>query len=311
MDNKEFSMKNLVKVLGLIVIAAVIGFTMAGCQEEEEGPDTTAPVLSAGTVNRTSDTAAKIGFKTDEAGTAYYRVVEKDATAPTNTTVKTGTSLGAVSGTVSGKDVTLTAGAKDIYVVVEDAAGNISAPLKIAAAAYDPNSGGGEVSGVVFIEADEIDFTKDDGERADFPTSSITTAGQMPKYLLLSVGDNSGWGIGGINVAFNSSDGWKETDITTEDWTDLDNEAGVFIIDLSQCTGYSTVGLSGGWVQVSMWIGGDAGKTGKSHITGAAFVFGDTEGATTIAALCIAGNKVDGTTILWYVGADNIEELFE
>jgi hypothetical protein len=98
--------------------------------------DTTVIVLSAGSVTRTSDTAAAIGFTTDKAGTAYYLVVEKDAAAPASTAVKAGTSLGAVSGTVSGKAVTLTAGAKDIYVVVEDAAGNISAPLKIAAAAY-------------------------------------------------------------------------------------------------------------------------------------------------------------------------------
>lgn len=37
---------------------------------------------------------------------------------------------------MTGKSVTLTAGAKDIYVVVEDSADNISAPLKIEAAAY-------------------------------------------------------------------------------------------------------------------------------------------------------------------------------
>ena len=46
-----------------------------------------------------------------------------------------GSSLGSVSGTVAGKAVSLSAGAKDIYVVVEDAAGNISAPLRIVAEA--------------------------------------------------------------------------------------------------------------------------------------------------------------------------------
>jgi len=51
--------------------------------------------------------------------------------------VRAGTSLGAATlGVNSGKTVTLTAGARDIYVVVEDTAGNISAPLKIEAAAY-------------------------------------------------------------------------------------------------------------------------------------------------------------------------------
>jgi hypothetical protein len=113
--------------------------------------DTTVPVLSAGSVNRTSDTAATIGFTTDKAGTAYYLVVEKDAPAPANTAVKAGTSLGAVTvGANSGKAVTLTAGAKDIYVVVEDAAGNISVPLKIAAAAY--------VSGAITITTASLPY---------------------------------------------------------------------------------------------------------------------------------------------------------
>ncbi len=98
--------------------------------------DTTAPVLSGGSANRTSDTVATIGFTTDEAGTAYYSVVDKDASAPDKNVVATGTSLGTVSGTVTNASVTLTAGDKDIYVVVKDEADNISEPLKIAAAAY-------------------------------------------------------------------------------------------------------------------------------------------------------------------------------
>jgi hypothetical protein len=99
--------------------------------------DTTAPVLSSGSVNRTSDTTATIGFTTDEAGTAYYTVVNSGAAAPANTDIASGgTSLGTVSGTVANKAVTLSAGAKDIYLVVSDARGNISNPLKIEAAAY-------------------------------------------------------------------------------------------------------------------------------------------------------------------------------
>lgn len=100
--------------------------------------DTTAPTLSAGSATRTSDATATVGFTTDEAGTAYYLVKNSGDAAPSNTVVvSTGTSLGTVSaGPVSGQTVTLTAGAKDIYVVVVDAAGHQSAPLKIAAAAY-------------------------------------------------------------------------------------------------------------------------------------------------------------------------------
>ncbi|MDR2701465.1 MAG: hypothetical protein LBB72_03430 [Spirochaetaceae bacterium] len=101
---------------------------------------TPVPALSSGSVNRTSDTQAIIGFTAGEAGTAYYTVKDVNTAAPTNTAVRNGgVPLGPVTvGANSGKKVvTLTAGAKDIYVVVQDAAGNLSAPLKIAAAAYD------------------------------------------------------------------------------------------------------------------------------------------------------------------------------
>jgi hypothetical protein len=109
---------------------------------DPSNPDTTAPTLSNGSIDRTGHLAATIGFSTDEAGTAYYFVVDKDDEEPSGATVKAkNNSLGSVSGTVSGKAVTLSAGAKDIYVVVEDAWNNISEPLKIAAAAYIPPSG--------------------------------------------------------------------------------------------------------------------------------------------------------------------------
>ena len=36
---KEFSMKNFAKFLGIAVIVAVIGLSMASCAEEEEGKD--------------------------------------------------------------------------------------------------------------------------------------------------------------------------------------------------------------------------------------------------------------------------------
>jgi hypothetical protein len=102
-------------------------------------PDVTPPVLSEGTISRTSDTEATVSFTTDEAGTAYYLVLDSDGNAPAKEAVKTdGHSLGAVEeGEANDKEVALTAGAKDIYVVVEDAAGNISDPLKIEAPAYD------------------------------------------------------------------------------------------------------------------------------------------------------------------------------
>jgi hypothetical protein len=95
-------------------------------------PDTTPPVLSSGTVNRINETSATIGFTTDEAGTAHYLVMNSGSAVPMSATVRSGASLGSVvAGAVTNKAVALTTGAKDIYVVVMDVAGNISAPLRI------------------------------------------------------------------------------------------------------------------------------------------------------------------------------------
>ncbi len=100
-------------------------------------PDLTSPVLSNGDVDRTSDTEATIFFTTDEAGTVFYTVVDKDASAPDKNTVAAGASLGTVStGIIEQKEITLNAGEKDIYVVVEDGANNISDPLKIQVGVY-------------------------------------------------------------------------------------------------------------------------------------------------------------------------------
>ncbi|MCQ4935282.1 S-layer homology domain-containing protein, partial [Anaerotignum propionicum] len=95
--------------------------------------DTTAPVVTLGVANRTSDTAATVKFTSNEAGKYYTAVVDKDATAPTINTTGVGTACTTAETTVS---VTLTAGDKDVYVVVKDAAGNVSTPVKIAVAAY-------------------------------------------------------------------------------------------------------------------------------------------------------------------------------
>lgn len=106
--------------------------------------DTTPPILTAGTVRRTNDTAAAVGFTSNEAGTAYYNVVERGASEAAITdvdTVKNFASLGAVSaGTVTAKAVALTAGAKDIYVYVVDGNDNYSTGLKIETAAYVASS---------------------------------------------------------------------------------------------------------------------------------------------------------------------------
>ena len=120
-----------------VTVAAPAGYTISGSPKTVAVyKDTTAPALSSGSVNRTGDTAATIGFTTSEAGTAYYKVVDAGAAAPSKEAVAAETSLGAVSDTVAGTSVSLTAGAKDIYVVVKDAADNISDVLKIETEAY-------------------------------------------------------------------------------------------------------------------------------------------------------------------------------
>jgi len=100
------------------------------------GNDVIPPVLSNGSYVRTSSTAAAIGFSTSIAGEAFGVFQESGLEAPNKVFVANGDSLGTVSGSVSGLTVVLTAGAKDLYIVVKDAAGNISEPLKIAIPDY-------------------------------------------------------------------------------------------------------------------------------------------------------------------------------
>ena len=97
--------------------------------------DTDAPVLSFDSVNRGSDTAATVGFLSNEAGTYYFAVAEADGAAPTIDTTGTGTACDTSVQTIS---LTLTAGAKDLYIVVKDAAGNVSEPLKVRIPEYAP-----------------------------------------------------------------------------------------------------------------------------------------------------------------------------
>mgnify|MGYP005856101525 CR=1 FL=1 len=99
------------------------------------GEDKTAPILTAGNVNRDSETVAIVRFTSDEAGEYYYEVVESGADEPTIDTSGTGISCDTTEQTIS-FDNLLGIGAKDIYVVVKDDAGNVSAPLKMKIPAY-------------------------------------------------------------------------------------------------------------------------------------------------------------------------------
>jgi hypothetical protein len=115
--------------------------------------DTIAPVLTAGTVTRNSNLTATVQFTSTEAGRYYYSAVVEGVNAPLISTIGAGTVCIAGQNTIT---VYLTSGAKDLYIKVKDAAGNVSDALKIYVPAYSeaapasaptptptPNSGNG------------------------------------------------------------------------------------------------------------------------------------------------------------------------
>ena len=114
--------------------------------------DTTAPTLSNGSATRDSETTATVKFTSSEAGSYYYEVVNSGENQPTIDTDGTGTTCGTTEQTISLTNLSDTS-AKDIYIVVKDAAGNVSQPLTIQIPAYtsttftvtvnvDPSDGG-------------------------------------------------------------------------------------------------------------------------------------------------------------------------
>ena len=105
---------------------------------------TSKPTLSNGAAERTSDTAATVTFTSSAAGSYYYRVVESGATEPEISTTGSGTSAKAGTNTISLTN--LTAGARDIYIVVKSEGGEVSDSLKVAIPAFgeeptDPDTG--------------------------------------------------------------------------------------------------------------------------------------------------------------------------
>ncbi len=91
--------------------------------------DTTPPELTAGELNRISDTEAAVKFTSNEAGQYYYTVVADGAGEPVTDTGGSGVECDTSEQTIIVTGIT--AGAKDIYIQVKDAAGNISTALKI------------------------------------------------------------------------------------------------------------------------------------------------------------------------------------
>ena len=97
--------------------------------------DITPPTLTAGSTTRTGEATATVTFTSNEAGSYYYAIVEHDAIAPTIDTNGTGTPCDTNAQTISLNNLS-GASAKDIYIVVKDAANNVSQPLKMEIPAY-------------------------------------------------------------------------------------------------------------------------------------------------------------------------------
>ena len=100
---------------------------------ETPQPDTTKPILTTGTAARLSSTGASVRFSSNEAGRYYYAIVDHNAAAPSIVTTGAGTSSAASEITVN---LVISGGSKDVYIQVKDAAGNISAAVKIVIPDY-------------------------------------------------------------------------------------------------------------------------------------------------------------------------------
>lgn len=103
-----------------------INFTVAA--------DSTQPVLAAGDVSRISDTEATVKFTSNKTGEYFYGIVDEGEKAPPLDGSGAGIACDNSEQTISIND--LTSGAKDIYILVKDSAGNISEPLKINISEY-------------------------------------------------------------------------------------------------------------------------------------------------------------------------------
>lgn len=140
--------------------------------------DTTAPTLSNGSATRDSETNATVKFTSDEAGTYYYAVVESNEAAPTIDTTGTGTVCDTTEQTISLNNLS-GAGAKDIYIVAKDAAGNVSQPLKISIPAIytltvNLNGGSGSTTGGEYPAGEVINI--DAGSRSNYRFNGWTSS---------------------------------------------------------------------------------------------------------------------------------------
>ena len=141
--------------------------------------DATAPTLTAGTATRTGEATATVSFTSNEAGSYYYALVEHDATAPTVDTSGEGAACGTTEQTISLSSLT-GAGAKDIYIVVKDEAGNVSPSLKMEIPAYvAPTYGISAVPGALNFGSAYVGYSQPAAQMV-----TVTNAGNQAVTLM-------------------------------------------------------------------------------------------------------------------------------
>jgi len=238
--------------------------------------------------------------------------------APAATTFAEGTVYTATITLTPKEGFTLTGIAEDFFTVAGATSATNAANSGVVTAAF-PATEAPPVLPDDLIMLGDMDAFKQEGKQGGWDiTKYIKDANKAPKYLLLSVGAG-GDGLGGTEVAINTkTGGWKSTKVSG-DWNFTGPEvasAMVIIIDLSKCTGYSTIVLTDEFIQVGFYWGDNtSSKITSTRITGGAIVFADGDIASTLATLittALAPNSETGVTnAMWLVDADSIEKLFE
>lgn len=174
--------------------------------------DTTAPVLTAGAASRISDTKATVTFTSNEAGQYYFAVVEKDADEPVIETGSSGTVCDTTEQTITLDS--LTPGAKDIYIVVKDAAGNISEKLKINIESFNGLTAYGWVAYDAGTGINTGPFT------VSIPTGSLQSIKNVEHYTIwMSGGDFVGDAWYAVNYSYTDNSGLYIIDQNTGDYT--------------------------------------------------------------------------------------------
>ena len=147
--------------------------------------DSAAPTITAGDVERISETDATVKFTSDTAGSYYYKVVESGASEPDLDTSGTGTSCDTSEQTISLTD--LTSGEKDIYIIVKDQAGNESNKLKVTIPDYIAPSYG------ILVSPEQLDFGSETVGYTTAPaaqTVTISNTGDQEVKLTQSVSEH-------------------------------------------------------------------------------------------------------------------------